>query len=617
MVWSSTLLALLVSDALGHQPSQADALIRSRKQDIQAGHIADRDHRELPPSWKNECKIDGERIGIYIGGGTGTSSKKWAQALATFWLSGNRAPDDSTRLNTGGGATYSGDASATYVTFTDREFDNCYNDELSTLDLLVMPGGSAYLIQDKLGSEGKAAITRYLDQGGNYIGFCAGGYYLSRGYYWKGNDGSPTDNCDNKFCKYEIDGTFSYDESTQDFTRHEWNGQSYHSNLLGYGPLANVLVEGPIEEIAGPWDPPGYDSVVVESNDPLVPTMRQIYYGGATEGYIYTDGSNWGTELAHFITDNGDGDLDYPNGSLWTLKETVTGHGGKIMISSAHIEASLFSTSIGDGGMTECQQYNNYVFVTKALSDGVLNLATLPEYDMACSSERKSVGERIDTDYLYSGGLAYATAPRIGGRTTTTTTRATTTTSTTTTGGSTGVTTTGGTGSSTTSISSTTITTTSTTDSLGAGGACGDDLEVLAFYDFEDGSYGGGTRSGTALRPWAIHRMSACNGSEKGISAGIDGDRAGGVDSETYFTVTSPPRTTVMSYFFSMSRTLDSGDDFHVIVNGNRVASYELRGDTDCASVCLNVPENVDVTFYCKSGGNNELCHIDQIRFQG
>jgi len=29
-------------------------------------------HRELPPAWKTQgCKIDGERIGIYIGGGIG------------------------------------------------------------------------------------------------------------------------------------------------------------------------------------------------------------------------------------------------------------------------------------------------------------------------------------------------------------------------------------------------------------------------------------------------------------------------------------------------------------------------------------------------------------------
>ena len=47
------------------------------------------------------------------------------------------------------------------------------NGELNSLSLLVMPGGSAYEIQDALGSGGMADITNYLDQGGNYLGFCA------------------------------------------------------------------------------------------------------------------------------------------------------------------------------------------------------------------------------------------------------------------------------------------------------------------------------------------------------------------------------------------------------------------------------------------------------------
>lgn len=50
-----------------------------------------------------------------------------------------------------------------------------------------------------------------------------------------GDDGAPVDNCDNQFCMYQIDGTFSYDTATQGFTRHEWGGTSYHQNLLGYG----------------------------------------------------------------------------------------------------------------------------------------------------------------------------------------------------------------------------------------------------------------------------------------------------------------------------------------------------------------------------------------------
>jgi len=163
--------------------------------------------------------------------------------------------------------------------------------------------------------------------------------------------------------------------------------------------------------------------------------LRQVYYGGSTEGYIYTSAGDWGLELAHFISE--DEDLDYPHDSLWTLKETTTSSGGKIVISSAHIEASLFYTSIGDGGMTECQQYNNYVFMTRAISD-VLGIAQPPDYDMLCSTDRKAGGEAKNTRDLYPGGLAFQNSPRIGGETTSTvgtTSSATTTSAATTTDG--------------------------------------------------------------------------------------------------------------------------------------------------------------------------------------
>ena len=65
----------------------------------------------------------------------------------------------------------------------------------------------------------------------------------------------------------QLPGTYSYDPATKDFTTHEWGGTSYHSNLLAYGPMAGVLVEGPVEEIAGPWDPAQYDSVLVKPKD--------------------------------------------------------------------------------------------------------------------------------------------------------------------------------------------------------------------------------------------------------------------------------------------------------------------------------------------------------------
>ena len=101
--------------------------------------------------------------------------------------------------------------------------------------------------------------------------------------------------------------------------------RSYHSNLLGYGPLANTFLEGPVEEIAGPWrsdsDPnPPYDSHQVSGIDlsegKPTPPLRVIYWGGVTENYIYTEAENWGTEStewAHYIKDDrNNDDLYFP-----------------------------------------------------------------------------------------------------------------------------------------------------------------------------------------------------------------------------------------------------------------------------------------------------------------
>ena len=145
------------------------------------------------------------------------------------------------------------------------------------------------------------------------------------------------------------------------------------------------------------------------------------------------------------------------------------------------------------------------------------------------------------------GGLAYATAPRIGGEVTTTTT--TTTSSTTSNGSST--TTTSGTV--TTVGSTTTSTTTTTIGNPGSGGACGENNAVKGFLGFEEGTIVPGTISGDAVRPWAINSMGACNGSNNGLTAGVDASGAKGVDTLSTYTVDVPQGATKMSYFYTKS----------------------------------------------------------------
>lgn len=512
------------------------------------------------------CKINADTdVAIYVGGGIGPSSELWAEALIEFWKTGRREPGQSTLLNQGGNSGWSGDSSLEYVTLTLSEFNDCSTTDFANLQLFFMPGGSAYEIQDSLGPGGKTKLTSFLDGGGNYLGICAGGYYAAKGYYWKGDDGAPTDNCKNQFCRYETAGTFSYDSNTEDFAEHEWSGTSYHSDLLAYGPLANVYVEGPIEEIAGPWHIDSnpnhpYDSHLIATDDLDMAQLRVVYWGGATENYIYTANGAWGTEHAHFTGDSvANNDLDFPqSGELWALKSVSTSNGGKIMISSAHMEASLFHTAstFGNGGMTECQQYNNYTYMVNKMNvEFGLNFLT-PSYDQFCSNQRED--EVQQTANLFPGGLAFQNAPRIGGD----------------------------------------------------GDDGGDSVDGNVDTGFDAGNLGAFTLSGSAVRPWTADSTVACAGSHAA--------RAGhsrGVDSDSYISITVPATASSVTYQYSYPSALDRGDDFHVILNSAVVRSYETGAGANCSTDTVAVSGGDVLQFRCRSGGNGETCTVDDIVF--
>jgi hypothetical protein len=478
-------------------------------------------------------------------------------------------PGQSTLLNQSGNSGWAGDSSLDYVTLSLTEFKACSAVDFANLLLFFMPGGSAYEIQDNLGSDGKTKLTAFLNGGGNYVGICAGGYYAAKGYYWKGDDGAPTDNCKNQFCRYETAGTFSYDSGTQDFTEHEWNGTSYHSDLLAYGPLANVYVEGPIEEIAGPWHVDSnpnhpYDTHLITTDDPAMPELRVVYWGGATENYIYTANEPWGTEHAHFTTDPaGNADLDFPqSGALWTLKSVETTNGGKIMISSAHVEASLFHTAstFDNGGMTECQQFNNYSYMVKKMNDEFGLAFDTPDYDQNCSNNR--VDEVKQTASLFPAGLAFQNAPRIG------------------------------------------------SGDGGGGGGDGGGGDGNTDTGFDGGNLGAFTLSGSAARPWTADSAVACVGSHAA--------RAGhsrGVDSYSHISIPVPAGASSATYRYSYPSALDRGDDFHVIVNGTVLKSYETGAGANCSTDTVPVSAGDTLQFRCRSGGNGETCTVDDIVF--
>jgi len=55
---------------------------------------------------------------------------------------------------------------------------------LADFDLLIVPGGSGSLQSKKLGEDGRESIRQFVQNGGGYIGICAGSYLASAQYPW-------------------------------------------------------------------------------------------------------------------------------------------------------------------------------------------------------------------------------------------------------------------------------------------------------------------------------------------------------------------------------------------------------------------------------------------------
>jgi glutamine amidotransferase-like uncharacterized protein len=73
--------------------------------------------------------------------------------------------------------------SAGFHTRVVRAEDICH-DCLRDFDVLIMPGGSARSQANHLGAQGRAAVRRFVEHGGGYVGICAGSYLATPYYSW-------------------------------------------------------------------------------------------------------------------------------------------------------------------------------------------------------------------------------------------------------------------------------------------------------------------------------------------------------------------------------------------------------------------------------------------------
>ena len=102
-----------------------------------------------------------------------------------------------------------------------------------------------------------------------------------------------------------------------------------------------------------------------------------------------------------------------------------------------------------------------------------------------------------------------------------------------------------------------------------------------------------GTLSGTAARPWAVNFIAVCDGTSKGITAGVGSSGAKGVDTVTLLSSTVPAGASNMSYFYSYPSALDREDDFHVSLYDPVLMTTTLLKDYKTGELVLRVCQSV------------------------
>ena len=76
-----------------------------------------------------------------------------------------------------------------------------------------------------------------------------------------------------------------------------------------------------------------------------------------------------------------------------------------------------------------------------------------------------------------------------------------------------------------------------------------------------------------------------------------------------------------MTFKWSADYRLDSGDDFHVRLNGAVIRDYETAATSSTGilycqdSGCIEVTPGDVIEFYCASTASNEWCAIDDLVF--
>ena len=111
--------------------------------------------------WSVDCFANPIRVAVFEGAGVGKSQTQLVKSLSHT----------------------NGTAVALRRITTEEILDG----ELSSVDVLIHPGGSGSKQGNDLGEEGREKIREYVEQGGGFLGVCAGAYLATNDYTWSLN----------------------------------------------------------------------------------------------------------------------------------------------------------------------------------------------------------------------------------------------------------------------------------------------------------------------------------------------------------------------------------------------------------------------------------------------
>jgi len=272
------------------------------------------------PKWKQTCPIKADTNVVFYGetgfGGVGAPSKSWMIHFLDWWQQQ--------------------DSSVNYVELSSSDvISKCDLSSFPSLKLYIQPGGDAYYMQNKLGSEGKNNILSYLNSGGSYFGACAGWYYTANDYVWQGE---------------------------------YYN----HPDMLDFYP---ATVEGSITSIADYEGNPDHKVTSLSTG------FNAIYYGGPTIGWQNTQGPAPGTTEATFTDISGD------------LPAVVKYNNA--LLTSVHLEAY---ENDGITGLTTEDRIENYKYLGNLLNEVAGTNFYVPAYTNppVCGNDVKESGEICD-----------------------------------------------------------------------------------------------------------------------------------------------------------------------------------------------------------------------------